>query len=330
MEKSLCIVAIFTFLLLLCSSCQEEPTAVEGDVSYQQESGGLAKGRPPGDSEKPVIVSLSVKNMDGSDNTMNNGAYLPGQPVTIQYNVTDNVGVTEISVDIIYDENKDGKYEILFSEHVFATTVTGANLNGDGGIVWDGTVNRQYQPPFPIFNHLATTDPDQYIVYFTAKDGANNTFSNWISYGNLTVGTDTKVYVNSPNVDPFHITQIQASQTSAQSKKGKFAAQLSARVVCNAPQFRGGGQWRQWNGTAWGPLTNYDGCPNGSVYGDESGVAVPGCAPLVNKGRYAFFVKVLYHTSLSYDPQNNEGITYPDGFNEQTYLDYTFAEVEVP
>lgn len=61
MKKSFSVPIVLAFLLLFCLSCQEEPTAVQSDLSHQQESAGLAKGRPPAPEPLTCMVKLTTQ-----------------------------------------------------------------------------------------------------------------------------------------------------------------------------------------------------------------------------------------------------------------------------
>jgi hypothetical protein len=313
MKKSFYIPLALAFLLLFCWSCQDEPTAVQNDLSYEQGSEGLAKGKPPAGAPLACLVKLTTPRGDKPSWPVE----LPGSsaPLMIHYEVSGPNPITQAQIMIVYDEDGDGLWSVRLSERVLIINLqfNGIEKSVTGDIPWNGEVNEMHSDDGCIFDHCKAGQ-EVYLFPISGSDGRNSA-NNWGSSNDIAIiPEDARAYVTPLHTtNEFHVAAITIVPTHL---KGKYVADLKANVLCEsfgdpAIEYIGHGKWVQvLDGSEVAPQLYY-GTLDGTFYDSEDGMSTAG--PIsVGAGKYRFYVTLLWSRHFSYQPSGIYGeVTVP-------------------
>ena len=311
MKKLTYLIVLLTFLILTGLSCEQAPDLLDSQLSSENDVDGLMKGKPPRDNQPPVIESLWVESPTST---------VPDANVIVNYRVTDDVDIEEITISFIYDNNDDYKYHIGFYSLVFREIIEfpgKGNTEISGQFPWNGSVHTNYSSSGSLFDQLATPGPDTYILKFSVKAG-NQIVNNSIFIPEETlvqrVEEDEIAFVYPrDSVDPFWVESVTADAQPTSKKNKKYATELVVTVTCSEPGFQGMGQWVKMAGGAtggntWGFLNDSDG----------DGKDIANCQYFVGPGTYRFYVKNVYNPNFSYDPWQHTLWIWPE---EEPYVE---------
>jgi hypothetical protein len=295
------------WLLAFFCSCQDAPTAIPNDLTVRQATGELEK--PPAGQR---TCSLVVTPHDPlAPVTLPQSPELTPNPVNIHYEISCPYPITSATIFIIYDDNKDGNFNISHAERVRVINIAcdGTQRTMTGNIGWNGEVDAAYSANGYLFDHFASENPDQYLFNFSVFDSRGGFASN----GAGTSPDSARAYVVSPPTVPeFHIASVAPSSTP---KKGKYIAELKTTVTCASEGaaaslgFTGSGYWVQidTNGDEHTPSV-YSGSLSCSFVddSDEDAAGTTAAALQVGPGTYRYYATVLmYSPNYSYKPALN-------------------------
>jgi hypothetical protein len=176
---------------------------------------------------------------------------LPGSsaPLMIHYEASGPKPITKVQIMIVYDEDGDGLWSVMFSERVFIINLqfSGTEKSITGAIPWNGETSEMHSDDGYIFDHYKVGQ-EVYLFPISVSDG-RNTANNWGSSNDIaTLPDDARAYVTPLNSKPeFHVVAITIVPTP---RKRKNVFELKANIRCEssgsaATDFFGKGTWVQ-------------------------------------------------------------------------------------
>jgi hypothetical protein len=304
MQNLICSSIAILLLVFLFNSCQEGPTAVQNDVTGQQGSGEFSKPSPG-----KLTCSLVVTPHDPLNPVALPVFPVPSpKPVKIHYEISGPNPIASATIYIIYDDNKDGKYNVSYAERVRKIYIPcdGTQPTMSGDTLWNGEVDAAYSATGYLFDQFASDNPDCYLFHFDVLDSRGG-----YALNDAGASPDfARAYITpTQTVAEFHIASVAPSSTP---RKGRYVAELKATVTCEsegAPAsqgFKGCGYWAQVdaNGDEHTPSV-YSGNLVCSYVddGDEDAAGTTSAALLVGPGTYRYHaVLQLRSPYYSYKP----------------------------
>jgi hypothetical protein len=242
---------------------------------------------------------------------------IPDEDIIVHYKVTNAKAVDYIIINFVYDLNNDDSITAWFEPYVTSEKIDHdgtAEMIGD--FPWNGSVSQEFSSTGILFDQLATSNPDKYLLNFSVFG------RNCYATNSRKVVASQQVLINPENsVSSFWVESIQIeSRTPAKKKDAKtYAKELFFYVTCSFDGteelgFKGAGKWVAVDGGAIACCPNYGFDSHGEITATHS------TGILVTPGTYRFYVKDVHSPYYSYDPTNNttDGLWPDEPYGEIT------------